>query len=149
MPSKMAQFEKSMHHVCKKPPQHKTPPPYVEEMQKILETTKEIILPGEQVSDSDAEPSLRLNTGSRNSLSQSVNLAEVHAFLHSLHQDREAREKKEEERSRCVQTQLEKQTEQIQQLTNPVTDMKETLLNKKLTRLLQTALLQELSPGAN
>ncbi|XP_069699531.1 uncharacterized protein [Periplaneta americana] len=132
-------------------PGNKTPPPYMEELQKALETTRKLILPlkcnderldtrsDEPVSDNDADPSPGFKSSFQFSPSQSVNLAEVLAIVQSLDQDRrareEAREKKEEERFNRIEALLKEQTEQTEKLTNTLLELTQTVLGKRKRKL--------------
>lgn len=135
-------------------PGNKTPPPYMEELQKALETTRKLIMPlkcgdegsdnrsDEPVSDNDADPTTGFTSAKSSfqfSPSQSVNLAEVLAIVQSLDQDRrareEAREKREEERFSRIETLLKEQAEQTQKLTNTLLEITQTVMGKRKRKL--------------
>lgn len=134
-------------------PGNKTPPPYMEELQKALETTRKLIKPlksddmgvdsrsDEPLSD-DADTST-LFTPIRSSLqfphNQSVNLAEVLAIVQSLDQERrvreEAREKREEERFSRIEALLKEQAEQTEKLTNALLEITQTVTGNRKRKL--------------
>jgi hypothetical protein len=139
-------------------PGNKTPPPYMEELQKALETTRKLIKPlkcddmgvdsrsDDPVSDNDADTSAGF-TPIKSSLqfphSQSVNLAEVLAIVQSLDQERrereEAREKREEERFSRIEALLKEQTEQTEKLTNALLEITHTVMGSRKRKLSESS----------
>lgn len=135
-------------------PGNKTSPPYMEELQKALETTRKLIKPwksddvevdsrsDDPVSDNDADTSAGF-TPLKSSLqlphNQSVNLAEALAIVQSLDQDRrvreEAREKREEERFSRIEALLKEQAEQTEKLTNALLELTHAAMGNKKRKL--------------
>ncbi|PNF43678.1 hypothetical protein B7P43_G15147 [Cryptotermes secundus] len=133
---------------------NKTMPPYMEELQKALETTRKLIKPwkcddvgvdsrsDDPMSDNDAETSAGF-TSLKSSLqfphNQSVNLAEVLAIVQSLDEDRrvreEAREKREEERFSRIEALLKEQAEQTEKLTNALLEITHAVMGNKKRKL--------------
>ncbi|PSN50217.1 hypothetical protein C0J52_07801 [Blattella germanica] len=138
-------------------PGNKTPPPYMEELQKALETTRKLMKPlmkcdelgmdsrsDEQPSDNDGESSLFSPLKSALQFSsQSVNLAEVLAIIQSLDQERrareEAREKREEERFSRIEALLQEQAQQTEKLTNTLLEITQILVGNKKRKLSESS----------
>jgi hypothetical protein len=135
-------------------PGNKTSPPYMEELQKALETTRKLIMPwkcddvgvdsrsDDPVSDNEADTSAGL-TPLKSSLkfphNQSVNLAEVLAIVQSLDQERrareEARENREEERFKRIEALLKEQAEQTEKLANTLLEITRKAMGNKKRKL--------------
>lgn len=132
-------------------PGNKTPPPYMEELQKALETTRKLIKPlkcedmamdsrsDDPLSDNDADTSAVFRSSLQFPHNQSVNLAEVLAIVQSLDQERrareDAREKREEERFSRIEALLKEQAEQTEKLTNALLEVTRTVMGNKKRKL--------------
>lgn len=135
-------------------PGNKTPPPYMEELQKALETTRKLIKPlksddmgvdsrsDDPLSDNDADSSAAfapVRSSSQFPHNQSVNLAEVLAIVQSLDQERrareEAREKREEERFGRIEALLKEQAEQTEKLTGTLIEITRTVMGNRKRKL--------------
>jgi len=135
-------------------PGNKTSPPYMEELQKALETTRKLIQPLKcddvgvdsrsdgPASDDDADTSpgcMPVKSSLKVPHSQAVNLAEVLAIVQSLDQERrareEAREKREEERFSRIEALLKEQAAQTERLTNALLEITSTVMGNKKRKL--------------
>ncbi|KAJ9588232.1 hypothetical protein L9F63_018396 [Diploptera punctata] len=137
-------------------PGNKNPPPYMEELQKALETTRNLIKPlkcedvemdsrsDDLPSDNDGDSTFSPLKSAIQFSSQSVNLAEVLAIVHNLDQERrsreEAREKREEERFRRIEALLKEQAEQTEKLTNTLLAITQTLASSRKRKLSESNL---------
>ena len=137
-------------------PGNKTPPPYMEELQKALETTRKLIKPlkcddtgmdsrsDDQPSDNEGDSSFFSPLKSALQFSnQTVNLAEVLAIVQSLDQERrtreEAREKREEERFSRIEALLKEQAEQTEKLMNTLVEITKSLVGSRKRKLSESS----------
>lgn len=135
-------------------PGNRTPPPYMKELQKALETTRKLIEPlksDDMGGDSRSDDPLSDNEGDTSSVftplrsslqfphNQSVNLAEVLAIVQSLDKERrareEAKEKREEERFSRIEALLKEQAEQTEKLTSVLLEITQTVTGSRKRKL--------------
>jgi hypothetical protein len=142
-------------------PGNKTSPPYMEELQKALETTRKLINikplkcddmgldsrsdgPVSDDDDTDRTPGFTpVRSAVQLTSNQSVNLAEVLAIVQSLDKERrareEAREKREEERFSRIEALLKEQAAQAERLTNALLEVTSTVMGNRKRKLSETS----------